>query len=322
MIKKGLFCALLLIIVIPLFSWKKTIIKQDDGFDFLEKLIDNNLYIKWINSVEIEGNFLYLLDLKICTISRVDIQSGKLINTISSKGQGPNELSTPINLAIKNNLIFISDFSGVGIKIFNVDGKPVKEFKTERQPTWIDVDSKNQIWVNETNLEGFPVVNIYNINGQKIKNFVEFRSTKKKEDKTEHLLNKKFIFQLDSKENLVVLHYLQRLLKKYNPQGKLLWEKEIKNEILDSFMKNSTEKISYNKNTSSGTRAIFGMDIDANDNILVGQAGGGAKFRSDGEELELIIFDPPMNFDIFKIFDHKIININSFGRIINIYPYK
>ncbi len=67
-------------------------ITEQMKIDFLKKLMKNNLFFNYCFSIDHDKKSFYFLDSKFRKVFRVDRRTGKLLNTISSPGQGPAEL--------------------------------------------------------------------------------------------------------------------------------------------------------------------------------------------------------------------------------------
>ena len=80
-----------------------------------------------------EGN-LYVLDYKAVNIKKFD-SSGRFIELIGRKGQGPGEFNTPLLLTIAGERLFVWDASTRKIMAFSLDGKYVKSIEIPRSRT-------------------------------------------------------------------------------------------------------------------------------------------------------------------------------------------
>jgi DNA-binding beta-propeller fold protein YncE len=319
--KRIIFLFIIILISSILFPVERIVLRQSDSVDLLEKMNSNEVFVKWLMGVDLDRNQnAYFMDVRYSTIVGVDIITGKRIATISSKGQAPAELHRPTAVSVNGNRVFVADKGYGGIKIFSLKGEFIKAFKTNTPPDWLEVSTKNEMLVKESNSDSTPVISVYNIDGKKKKNLITF-GIKPKTDRTSFILNKKFIFKIDNDGNIVVLHFLKRLIRKFDTGGVLLWEKKLENEILDKF-DTDDQKVQYNKGSISGTRAVFGLDIDPENNIVIGHVGGGSIYSKEGKLVGLLVFEPLMNLDLFKVLQDKILTINTFGNIIRVYPYQ
>ena len=305
-----------------------------DGVNFEKKLSDNNVFFK--NCVDFEilplNNVGFFLDKEYGVIFKIELSSGKLLKTISSKGQGPGELHLPISLCVRNNMIFVLDKGFNGIQIFDLEGKFVNSFRIQSTlfgSRNIYVNEKNEIFVGKINTLSNTMVTVYDLKGKELESMIQFQKDGKKDNTRESLMRKAYLINLDSKGNIFILYYILRKLAKYNRKGDILWETYIKNEILDTFPKDDYANRDGKKYTMKNY--IFNLDITSRDEIVVGHAGGGCVFTPDGKMEELILLNEKigdnneyhfLNLHTFKIRGNMLMNLLVFGNIIYNYQYK
>jgi hypothetical protein len=298
------------------------------GTNFEEKLASNNVFFKYCRDfvLEPENNLVYFIDRFYGQIFKVELNSGKLLKTISEKGQGPAQLHDPISMKIKNKMIFVFDRGFNGIKIFSVEGKLIKEFRlntgTLGSGRNIDVNDQNEIFVGRIDSVDNTMVSIYDMTGRKVRSLIQF---KKKDVSMAKISRHQYLIKLDKKGNIYLLFYMMRKLAKYNNTGKLLWERDIKNEILDQYKKD--EYVKMGKETISKRWYIFDLDVTNNNEIIVGHAGGGCMFDEDGNLKNLILTEIKLdgkpiytNLGLFKIRGNVLMNILQLGK--DIFHYK
>lgn len=322
MMKQVIFF-IFLVLVAQIYAVNEIVLDKSKSVDFIQMLEENEVFVKSIIAVDVDENqHFYFLDHKLSAVLRLDSKTGKLINTISRLGQGPAELDSAISMRVKDGMVFIADFGFGGVKIFTTEGKLINEFRTGVQTMWLDVNRKNEIFVREIR-SGIPVISVYNIDGKKLRTFLKF-PVKDMTDKIEYFYTGKFRFRFDSKENLIVLWELKKIVKKFDTQGKLLWEKKVANSILE---KNSKPKKSRlgKQGQVYYRRSVFHLEIDRKDNIIVGHVSGGMVINPNGETVRLIKCIPLMNLDLFKLYgnDKKFLRLGVGGRFsINIFDFK
>jgi len=295
---------------------KTTVLKCENRVDFMEKMESNNLFPGRINDIDVDNeNNFYLLQKKYCSILKVDPNTGKLIKTISSKGQGPQELMQPITLKVKNGMIFVADGGFGGVKIFDsTNGNLIKAFKTNHtEINWLDVNRQNEIYVLESS--GNPIISVYNTEGEKIRKALEI-PLKKKNDRMEFWTNMNARFVLDSQDNVIALFGFLNKLRKFSKDGALLWERKIENKLLEEV---PWEPPRYGEKGQLHCNAVaFDLDIDNEDNIIVGQVGGAAFYNKNGSMVELYEYD--WNISFLKRCDNgkKLLILSGLGFRINI----
>jgi hypothetical protein len=301
---------------------EEIVLKESESINFLEKMEQQGVFVKFIEYLDVddENNF-YFLDNPLCTVFRIDGKTGKLLNTISSPGQGPGELYAPRAIRVMNKMVFIPDSGFGGVKIFSIEGKLIKEFRTEHSIGWLDVNKKNEIYVREADTDSTPIISIYNMAGERIKKLIRM-PVKDMNNRMDYVFTREFMFKLDSKENPVVLFEKKNILRKYNPNGELIWERNVTNKIIDSY---PHKKPRYGEGGSvHSSSSLFNLDIDKDGDIFVGHVGGAMVFSKDGEAIQLIKSDPPMSTHGLKIYnnDNNLLRIVVGGMKINIYQYK
>ena len=305
-----------------------------DGVNFEQKLSDNNVFFK--NCVDFDilpkNDIGFFLDQIYGMIFKVELSSGKLLKTISSKGQGPGELHFPVNLRVSNNKIFVLDNGFNGIIIFDLEGNIINSFRI-RSTFFGDrnlyVNEKNEIFVGKINTVANTMVAVYDLQGKELESLIQYQKDGKKDNTRESLMRKAYLINLDSKGNIYILFYILRKLAKYNRKGEMLWETEIKNEILDKFSTDDYFKIDKKKYTMR--QSIFSLDITSRDEIVIGHAGGGCIFTSDGKMKKLVLLNEKigdnneyyfLNLQTFKIRGNMLINLLGYGKVIYKYQYK
>lgn len=312
-------CFILFFFAVCLFSVDTIPLDSNKGIDFLQKMEAHDYFFGRISEIDAVGNEFYFLDTKLGTVLRIDNRTGKLINSISSPGQGPFQLHSPSGLRVKNNMVFVSDMGFSGIKIFQPDGKPIKEFKTVtlvfREPG-LEVNAKNEIFLKCKDSNAYPAIFVYNMDGKKVRTFTSI----KLEERTQksYIMNIQFTFKLDSEENVVVLFTAKKQIRKYDKNGTLLWQKELKNEIIDGFDTDPHWKFQENGAVHFKT-SVYGMDIDSNDNIVVGHVGGGAVYNKAGELIRLIRGDTALYN--FRFYNDGLLHVAAMGYLINIHNF-
>jgi hypothetical protein len=330
--KKLLVIMLLSLLVIPSSQFCVETIVLEDGTDFERRLAENDVFLKRCDYFEFlpEENRVFFLDSIYCQVFVVEFSTGKLLRTISNKGQGPAEIQSPMDLIVKNNLLFILDSGFNGVKIFRPNGTMINEFRFKSTLLGrrnIDVDDKNEIFVGKADYNDKTMVSVYDIKGNKIRSLIQFRGEDNRDKDRYKISRYQYLIKLDKKGNILVLYYMLRKLEKYNSVGDLIWEADIKNKIFDKFPRD--EYIKRKGKQVYRQWYVFNLEVTQTNDIVVGHAGGGCMFSEEGKlkrlinvmkmsrNLQKII---PVNLDRFKIRGNILMNVSLFGK--SIYYYK
>ena len=118
-----------------------------------------------------------------------------------------------------------------------------------------------------------------------------------------------------------MLFYLLRKLAKYTSKGSLIWERPIKNEIMEKYPNN--DRVWRDSETTIRMRqSIFHLDTTPGNNVVISHVGGGCMFSGNGDLKKLITLDGVYSLNTFKVIGNKLINILLFGEKISIYQFK
>jgi len=315
--KYVLILFVLLVLSSGLFAVDITALKTDT--DYMEQLLANEVFMRYVVDADYSDGSLYFLESKLSMVFRVDFKSAKLIRTYFRRGQGPRELAQPVKLEVKNGKIFVLDRGFSGVKVVDLEGKPVNEFKLPGYTATrnLAVNNKDEIFVGEYDSQGKTFVSVYNLKGERIRTLA-----KNEAEETALPLNKRqYMIRLDADGNVYILFNLLRELKKYNSKGNLVWKVNISNDILNSFLKK--DFAGRKKDGTYRTKyCVFNFILTANNNILVGHCGGGSLFDNNGSLKKLITADGNHSLDTFIHIDSKILNVLALGKLINIYNLK
>jgi hypothetical protein len=297
-----------------------------DGIDLCSLMTKNSAFLKMCIDFDFdERGDLYFLDAEFGTILHVQRTTGKLLKTISSKGQGPHELDWPISLRIKGGKIYVYDRGYGGMKIFGTAGENGKDFKIAWPQSWgsVDVNSRNQIFIGSIDHETSTLMSVYDENGIHLRNIVSFdnKSDQSKENYFANIMY--FKFRLDSQGNIYLLFPVgKKALEKYDANGLFLWRRIIENEILDRYSKKDAIRFGENR-TVRFSESVFNLDITPNDNIIVGHVGGGMEFDGSGNTTRYICFKPEMrNMYLFRTYKNILVSVLLFGDLIDLYEFQ
>lgn len=275
------------------------IITLEKGFNIGEKMEENGVFISSVKfGFDFDDSYLYLIETKYGTILKVDIKTGKLIQTISSKGQGPGELESPIQVIEKNNKLYVLDRTWNGIKIFEKNGKFITSFHVLVEPFPASffilenfaVDEKGEVFISTPDLKENKLVSVYDErNGKRVRALIDKNLTKIKR-REEFIEECVYGIRIDKEGSIYLLYPLKRILKKFTKDGKLLWERIVENDLIKE------EEKKYGKEEQSieerafevRNMSISGFDVSENGTIFVSHRGGGCIFDKNGDLVFLL----------------------------------
>jgi hypothetical protein len=255
---------------------------------------ENDVFIKFVSDFCVYEDLLYLVEGNKGQILVVDPHTGRLLKRISSSGQGPTELHYPRNIVVQEKKVYVVDGGSRGIKIFSTDGTFINSFKI-RLEYFTDPEGKsfdvynNEIYLPEDNPGDQTLVSVYSPNGERVRGVIHGILGKK--DAVEYVRQRTYHLRMDASGNIYLLFHLDRKLKKYNPQGSLLWEKEINDHLINEYPRD--DGVSRNERGGINTRKkVFDFEIDKKDRIYVIHAGGGCIFDKNGTILHFLLDNP------------------------------
>lgn len=149
------------------------IISETDAEKFFPETfvveLDTNTLLGDILDLCLYDSSLYVIDDQTKAIAQFKYPSGKLIKKHLSIGNGPEEYLQPIMLDIKDNELFILDFSGCSILKYDQDLNFISKIKTEHPMTDFVCSSEGIICYNSFIPEGQNSVSMYSYDGVLIK---------------------------------------------------------------------------------------------------------------------------------------------------------
>jgi hypothetical protein len=213
-------------------------LQKKDVFDFSAKLDENEIFLRNVFGFDYDGQHVYYLDSHFCSIFKVELDSFKLVKMISSRGQGPGELSSAVGLSCKNGKLYVADIGYGGIKIFDTEGKFLDQFKVMGLSFGfsmitkhiIDVSDDEEIYVRCNDMKNGTLIYVYDINGKRLRVLVPLIKEMKANDPSS-IMNNLIVFTLDNSGNLIILFIKGGNMQKYDKHGKLLWDRDILKEL-------------------------------------------------------------------------------------------
>ena len=295
---------------------EKIDLEKKEKIDFENLMQKNNVIHSVISDIDLDsqGN-LYFLDFKYCCILKIDQKTGALIKRMASKGQGPGELDQPWALRVRNNKIYVADAAFCGVKIFDMNGNPISQFHTFSPPREIDVDEKDRVYICQYDIKRSTLISIYSDKGEVLKNFINI-DHKKSQDPDYFVRTTEIKYSIDKKGDLVILYRLKKTLIKYNSEGKILWERQIRNSIVNPIIKayDKNKDVTFKKGSVSFTPIFFDLDINDENKILVGHINGGALYNESGTLGKVLSVKGGMQ--LFRWIDKELMIVNPlFGDI-------
>lgn len=275
---------------------KVNTLNEKDIIDWTARLEENEVFYRNLNGFELseEGGkyYLYYLEGDYAVIYKVDLESGRLIKTISSPGQGPGELIKPMAMAVKYGKILIYDPGFGGIKIFDTDGKILKEFRIESIPFYslgmhqkdiIDLSSGNEIFIRNVDEKSNTCIIVYDLNGTQLRRIIPLDAEKEKDTRV-WVLNTYFNFEVDKNGDIVILYVKKGLLRKYDIKGKLKLERNLYDDLA---VKDRNEEQLEIKSTSRSFQVTYRLDfygfcLTESGDVFVSTHGGGIYYTNGG----------------------------------------
>lgn len=117
-------------------------------------------------------------------------------------------------MAVKYGKIIVYDPGFGGIKIFDTDGKILKEFRAEsisfyslglHQKDIIDLSGNNEIFIRHVDEKSNTSIVVYDMNGTKLRRIIPLDAEKEK-DARMWVLNTYFNFEVDKNGDIVILY--------------------------------------------------------------------------------------------------------------------
>lgn len=284
-------------LLMPLCSWSVEEIFLNDGVLLSQKMSENEVFFKACLDIDVDGQYLYMALSYEGFVFKIDMETGKLAKIIASRGQGPGEVQSPSRLDVKNGKVFVIDYGYRGIKIFTTDGVPIREFKIIGyiREIGISVDDKEHIYVGKLDFENKTMVSVYDLTGKRLRSLIKHDLDV--EDR-KSVIQHAYKMDIDKSGNIYILFHLpeMRIIKKYDNNGKLIWERKIKNRLLGK------------RNT------INDFIIMDNYDILIGHHQGGCVLDKEGILKKIIITNPELTgyLEVLKVFDGKIVAVSNY----------
>lgn len=294
--KRVLIIILVSLVLTPLLNAAKEIRLTEKDIYYLEDILEEKeIFFKSLKGLDHDENgHLYYLAGELMSILKVDVNTFKLVKTIACKGQGPGEFLRPVGLRVKNNKVYVLDFFFPGIKIYDLDGKVIKEFKTTLNllsfttavNKVIDVNSNNEIFIRQIDDASNSSIAVYSYEGQKIRQIIPLETTQA-DDLEKWVLKSTMEFVIDSEDNIIVLYLKEGNLKKFSDSGKLIWKKNLYEVLPKELRKKNKFIVKQNKKqfVSRFNLDFVDLCLIESDGIFVSGVKTGIVFAKNGDLL-------------------------------------
>jgi len=157
----------LIFLIQPLYIPAKEKIKTEE-LDLVRVLPakEEKVYFKTTPFIAVDdsGN-VYAVDNRVHTVYKLD-QSGRLIQKIGRKGQGPGDLELPSRICVDKDKVFVSD--NRAISTFDIKGNFLNRFRKFRLITSIAVFQNTVLLAEPTSDR---LISAYGFNGMKLNSF-------------------------------------------------------------------------------------------------------------------------------------------------------
>ncbi len=187
------------------------------------------------------------------------IKSGNQPIIIGDKGRGPGEFLVPNSIFITKNNIFISDLASQTISTFDKKGEFKNRINAKVKLNFA-VNSKGSIFV--PNVDEDYLIREYDLEGNILSNFGEKLNFENNKIRLNHNFSNILV---DNADNLYLVFFDYPLIRKYNKNKNLIWEKELffLNEINNAYQNNITK-------IEDTPFALFGLlkDVSLDENYL------------------------------------------------------
>jgi len=317
---------------------KKTVHLSKSDVTNIEELLDENeVYLrKTVGFESDKKGYFYYLDSHYNSLMKVEKKTLKLVKAYSKKGEGPFELRYPNSLRVKNGIIYLMDFYYKGIRIFDMDFKPIKEI---RFGTYLDgnqfffgdllgrfnrfdISTKGEIYLRSYDPKTKTALQVIDSNGKLVRNLLPVSACYEK-DIEKWAAENKFSINLDSSDNILILYHKDGILKKFSPQGKLIRERNFFQDIpKDERLPNPIFNVVANNPGMNITVGLdfFGFELVDNNRMAINTRKGFYIYNTSDWKLVLKIkkVDVVLYGEKFIFEDGKIWTLNEMADVPNL----
>lgn len=249
------------------------------------------------DALVVESDLFVLID-QYGLIYRINYDERRLVNTISSKGEGPKELMIAKNMVERNGVLFVLDQGYGGIKKFRFDGEYLGSFKcdfrfemTNMFSPVMAVNSNGDLIIASPNHKTGKLLAVYNAeNGRKSGELISDENLLLKDRRNEaYHQSLRYAVAIDGEDNIFVMMHLKRILYKYDKRGQLLWEFRIEDQD-ERLKRNAKSKdIEFNKTGSVSYRTkVSGFAVGPQGYTYIRHCGGSLLVDPSGKMVGII----------------------------------
>jgi len=168
--------------------------------------------------------------------------NGNLIKTIGKKGQAPSEFEYPGELFVGDNgLLLILDEGNHRFQIFSYKGDFITSFKIYKPYFSYYLKKDNLLFANNTTLNNQePLIEVLDLNGKFIKGIGE-----RAHFPIDTPVNNNVYISQDKKGNLIAVFAYFDIVRKYDMNGKLLYEKLIADNLIRDVSRQNKKNIQF-----------------------------------------------------------------------------
>jgi hypothetical protein len=215
--------------------------------------------------MDAKGNF-YIADQKTNVIYKFD-STGKYIDRYGKPGQGPGDISLPLNVKVADDEIIVHEAGNMRLQYIGMDGiykKSIRLFKS-----YMDLDLLKDGRVVGANLsvesqQSNTLIDVLSPEGRRIRSFgtpIDFKYDRS-------VLNNRRIF-IDSQNEVLQLFTYLAIIQRYSLQGELLQESKMETEYSAAKDKINRRLNSYRPNEIVGYSSWFRAGTIHDDHIFI-----------------------------------------------------
>lgn len=185
-----------------------------------------------------------------------------------------------------------------GVKIFDTEGGVLKEFKAGisavfsvsfRDKNVIDLSNKDEIYVRDVDEKTNTSIAVFDMDGKKLRQIIPVDANRAKDAK-QWVSNTHFGFRIDKNGDIVILYTKKGVLKKIGGNGKLIWERNLYDDLPKEDKNIKQFEIKNTKRMFQVTYRLdfYGFCLTETGDIFVSAHKGGIYYDADGNPLFIL----------------------------------